>query len=96
MIERAVVLCASDHIQATDLLSKGSVTPVSTEPEIHDDRSGDFHARVKAYKEAILRAALRDSGGNQTKAAELLCLQRTYLVKMLRALNIRQSGEDKG
>jgi DNA-binding protein Fis len=35
-------------------------------------------------------AAMRQAGGNQTKAADLLGLQRTYLVKLLRALKIRE------
>ena len=48
-----------------------------------------FHDGVKAYKQALIRAALHESSGNQTRAAELLGLQRTYLVKLLRALDIR-------
>jgi Nif-specific regulatory protein len=44
---------------------------------------------VRASKQAIIRAALDRTGGNQTKAAELLGLQRTYLVKLLRELEIR-------
>jgi Nif-specific regulatory protein len=44
---------------------------------------------VRESKRQIIRAALDRSGGNQTKAAELLGLQRTYLVKLLRELDIR-------
>ena len=92
VIERAVVLCASDQIEARDLLLKASQMPAAP-PEPEQEKPGDFHARVKWYKEAILRAALRESGGNQTKAAEILGLQRTYFVKLLRILNIRQSAD---
>ena len=38
---------------------------------------------------------LRETGGNQTKAAELLGLPRTHLVKLLRALKIREP-RDRG
>ncbi len=55
-------------------------------------RDGDFHAQVKASKQAIIRAALDRASGNQTKAAELLGLQRTYLVKLLRELEIRDKN----
>jgi len=44
---------------------------------------------VRESKRLIIRAALDRVGGNQTKAAELLGLQRTYLVKLLRELDIR-------
>jgi DNA-binding NtrC family response regulator len=51
---------------------------------------GDFYAQVEAAKQTIIRAALDQVGGNQTKAAEVLGLQRTHLVKLLRALEIRE------
>jgi DNA-binding NtrC family response regulator len=53
---------------------------------------GEFHGQVKAYKQALIRAALREAGGNQTRAAQLLGLQRTYLVKLLGALNMREQA----
>ena len=36
------------------------------------------------------KTALRKASGNQTKAAELLGMQCTHLVKLLRALRIRE------
>jgi len=44
---------------------------------------------VRESKRLIIRTALDQAGGNQTKAAELVGLQRTYLVKLLRELDIR-------
>ncbi len=89
VIERAVVLCAGDHIQVEDLaLPHAVISPRVPAPTAADD--GDFHDQVRASKRAIIRAALHRAGGNQTKAAELLGLQRTYLVKLLRELEIRK------
>ncbi len=45
---------------------------------------------MREWKQAIVKAALRQAGGNQTRAAELLGLQRTYLVKLLRVFKIRE------
>jgi DNA-binding NtrC family response regulator len=50
----------------------------------------DFQTQVETFKQTIIKAALRETEGNQTKAAELLGLQRTHLVKLLRALKIRE------
>jgi DNA-binding NtrC family response regulator len=89
VIERAVVLCAGDQIQPEDLALTG--VPPSAPPALSPalGARGGFHTQVKEYKQAIIRAALRETGGNQTKAAELLGLQRTYLVKLLGAFKIR-------
>jgi DNA-binding NtrC family response regulator len=89
VIERAVVLCAGDRIGSDDLAlpTRGAPSAPSMNPGACD---GDFYAQVKAAKQTIIRAALDRVGGNQTKAAEILGLQRTHLVKLLRALEIRE------
>jgi DNA-binding NtrC family response regulator len=88
MIERAVVLCGGSEIGPDDLaLSAKTGVGRAPAPPVVDVEG--FHDGVKAYKQALIRAALHEAGGNQTRAAELLGLQRTYLVKLLRALDIR-------
>jgi DNA-binding NtrC family response regulator len=91
VIERAVVLCAGDQVRPEDLALPGS-TPLPTPLSYAAMEDGDFHAQVKASKRTIIRAALTRAHGNQTKAAELLGLQRTYLVKLLRELEIRDKN----
>jgi DNA-binding NtrC family response regulator len=88
VVERAVVLCAGDQVRPEDLALAG---PAAAPTPAQSSRAGDgdFHSQVRASKQAIIRAALDRVGGNQTKAAELLGLQRTYLVKLLRELEIR-------
>ena len=88
MIERAVVLCGAIEIGADDL-ALSPKTGVGAPPAPPAVDIEGFHDGVKAYKQALIRAALHESSGNQTRAAELLGLQRTYLVKLLRALDIR-------
>jgi DNA-binding NtrC family response regulator len=93
VIERGVVLCAGDQLTPEDLALSG---PVQTTPWTSSTpfvEVGEYHERVKDYKQAIIKAALRQAGGNQTKAADLLGLQRTYLVKLLRALKVRPQAD---
>jgi DNA-binding NtrC family response regulator len=92
VIERAVVLCSGDQIGPVDLALSGSSSSTATSSAVVPTPLTDFHSQVKAHKQVVIRTALREAGGNQTKAAELLGLQRTYLVKLLRALGIRESG----
>jgi len=89
VIERAVVLCGGDQIEPEDLALPGAVAPSLSSPLAIPVEVGEYRERIKEYKQAIIKAALRQAAGNQTKAAELLGLQRTYLVKLLRALKIR-------
>jgi transcriptional regulator with PAS, ATPase and Fis domain len=89
VIERAVVLCAGDRIGLDDLALP--TRAVRSAPPMNSGAcDDDFRAQVKAAKQAIIRAALDRVGGNQTKAAEVLGLQRSHLVKLLRALEIRE------
>ncbi len=92
VIERAVVLCAGDQIEAEDLALPGSAAASPAGPPAPSVVVGEFHQRVQEHKQALVKAALGQAGGNQTKAAELLGLQRTYLVKLLRALKIREQA----
>jgi DNA-binding NtrC family response regulator len=53
---------------------------------------------MDAYSRKILEEALQRNGWNQTRAAEELGLQRTYLTKLLRQKGIsgRQPQENSG
>ncbi|MGC4098470.1 MAG: helix-turn-helix domain-containing protein [Nitrospira sp.] len=39
---------------------------------------------MELYSRKVIEEALRRTGGNQTKAAELLGLQRTYLTRLIK------------
>jgi DNA-binding NtrC family response regulator len=92
VIERAVVLCGGHEIGPEDLALSG---PAAPPPASSVSASGrDFHGQVEAFKHAVIEAALRETGGNQTKAAERLGLQRTYLVKLLREFKIRMPEKE--
>jgi DNA-binding NtrC family response regulator len=79
-IERAVVLGGSSLISPADLgLRLG--TPAGQSETAPDAMIGPFHDSVGQFKRALIRHALEAANGNQTRAAEALGLQRTYLAR---------------
>jgi DNA-binding NtrC family response regulator len=89
-IERAVVLCGGHEIGPEDLALAVPAVPPHEVPLVPSAEGQDFFAQVETFKQDLIRAALVETGGNQTKAAQRLGLQRTHLVKLLRALKIRE------
>jgi Nif-specific regulatory protein len=92
VIERAVVLSPPGS----------NITEESFPPEIRESpfgtaleplsNSGPIPKMVEGmnqFKKDLLRRALEKTGGNQTEAAKLLGLQRTYLARMIRTLGLR-------
>ncbi len=72
------------------------LTPDLLPPEVLAGPSpGELDGEVQPYREAVatckqrlVRAALARTGGNQTRAAELLDLQRSYLNRLIKDLGI--------
>lgn len=83
-IERAVVLGTASQIE-TDDLPQHVVAAAARNP----DAVGEYQAAVEAFKRQMVADALEKTGGNQTKAAEILGLQRTYLSKLMKNLGLR-------
>lgn len=54
-----------------------------------DASAGSYHEAVLTFKRELLRSALARANGNQTRAAEALGLQRTYLSRLLKDLGVR-------
>ncbi|MGE0326269.1 MAG: sigma-54 interaction domain-containing protein [Polyangiaceae bacterium] len=84
-IERAVLLCAGDKIEPTDLPAKirglGGERRVS--PKL-PDTGLDLRRAVESFENDLLRQALDRTGWNKNRAANLLGLNRTTLVEMLK------------
>ena len=81
-IERAVVLSSGNEIGPRDLalVRPGPAAAAGTT----NDSVGPFHESVEQFKRALISRALDKADGNQTRAAELLGLQRTYLARLIR------------
>jgi len=78
VIERAVLLGAGNRLRVDDLGEGCEAEPLPS----------DLKSAVQGYKAALIERTLLEVGGNQTKAARLLGIQRTYLSKLIKELNI--------
>jgi DNA-binding NtrC family response regulator len=90
-IERAVVLGDGAAIAPADLGLRAAVDGDSA-PSGDHPTVGPFHESVEAFKHALIRTALAQAGGNQTRAAEMLGLQRTYLARLIKNFGLREHG----
>jgi len=86
-IERAVVLSTAPAIEPRDL----PISPPLTEEETEEALGSSYRQAVVNFKRDLLRSALLQAEGNQTRAAEALGVQRTYLSRLLRELGLRDS-----
>ncbi len=91
LIERAVVLAGSDVKEITPL--DLPLPPFNLRME-ESCTVGPYHESVLHYQKEVIRRAMEHTGGNQAKAAALLNLQRTYLARLIRKLNIRDHGKE--
>ena len=82
-IEHAVVLGSTENVLPEDLPE----TVLESAPS-GGAPAGEFHEAVAETKRQLIRAALEQAGGNHTKAAKILGLQRNYLHRLIRNLNL--------
>jgi transcriptional regulator with GAF, ATPase, and Fis domain len=85
-IERAVVLGEGELIHPEDLPETVLEAVPSVEPGAP---IGKYHDTVSAFKQRLIREAVEQSGGNITRAAELLDLNPTYLHRLIRNFDLR-------
>ena len=83
-IERAVVLKTGQMLTPEDF----SLQPMDITPEQSALMNRPFHEAVERHKREVIRRALALASGSQTKAAELLGLQRTYLARLIKQMKI--------
>ncbi|MEC4889377.1 MAG: sigma-54 dependent transcriptional regulator [Nitrospira sp.] len=88
VLTRALVLCEGSVIEPVHLtLSSEQTGPSSGNHQPLALEQG-YHELMETYSRTIIEEALRRTGWNQTRSAELLGLQRTYLTKLLRLKQI--------
>jgi len=83
-LERAIVLGEKDTIDADNLLLDLSLltsTPI--------DLNRPYRELVKDFKRDIVKRALDECGGNQSRAAEKLALTQPHLSRLMKDLGLR-------
>lgn len=82
-IERAVVLCEGGVLQAKDLSGSSSSPEKSVRtaglPDLAIDSGQTLNQQVENFERALIENALKKSGGNTSKAADLLGIKRSTL-----------------
>jgi len=87
-VERAVITCRGKKvIQPSDLALPGQSR------ENADYKGKNLKDSVTLFKKSFVREVLIAHGGNQTLAANALGIQRTYLSRMIKELNIDHRGD---
>lgn len=91
ILTRALILCPEETIEPEHLSLPAPLPPPA--PSGDQEPSAElmvfsYHKSMEAYSHKLIETALQRSGWNQTKAAELLGLQRTYLTRILREKQI--------
>jgi Nif-specific regulatory protein len=87
VIERSVVLCKNDIIARKDLYLGNeniSVKGVDSEPVM------PLKQAVNNFKKSYITRVLENTGWKQTRASDILKIQRTYLSRLINELNINK------
>jgi transcriptional regulator with PAS, ATPase and Fis domain len=87
VIARAVVLTLQDQI-GPEQLNLAPPEPIPTGGDSVDYSSLPYHESMEEHSRRVIINALRFCGGSQTRAAERLKLQRTYLARLIKQKNI--------
>lgn len=93
VIARAVVLNQSDTIEP-DMLSLDAMSR-TTQDERLVYLSLPYHESMSAHSRYIIEQALKNTAGNQTKAADRLKLQRTYLARLIKQQKMREEQTER-
>ncbi len=81
------VLAVSHDPLATNGLAKPAAPSPPPAPAASKPGVG-FHGAVCEFKRRLIEATLAQAGGNRTRAARALGLQRTYLLRLMREFQI--------
>ena len=94
VVARAVVLSSGDTIEP-DMLAlmpdDAELRPKGNSPLPYLDLP--YHESMDAHSRFIIARAIEQADGNQTKAADALQLQRTYLARLIKQQKARKDGE---
>ena len=87
-IERAFIVGEPPYIKVSDMAigSKGDAPSVS----VGNDDDKTLKAAVNAFKKSYVTRILEENNWNQTKAAKVLGIQRTYVIRLIDELQIRK------
>jgi len=87
-IERACVIGKNKEIGIEDIFLKSSEKTTEKEEKTNSSVIRDLKAAVNVFKTNFIRKVLEENHWNQTEAARALAIQRTYLSRLIKELQI--------
>lgn len=84
-VERAVVICSGEYIGPNDLVLQGNGGAAE---DGYAERP--LKEATTLFKKHFIEGALRSHGWNQTETAKVLGIQRTYLSRLIKELEINR------
>lgn len=85
-IERAMVLCRADRLTDSDFPFLNTLTDTGSELL----RPRPLQDAINEFKAVYIGELLKQTGQNQSRAAEILQIQRTYLNRLIKELGIQK------
>jgi Nif-specific regulatory protein len=82
-VERAVVITQEDYIEPADLILNAE-----NKPAVDQYNGNTLKDSINLFKKNYIHNTLEQHGWNQTETAKTLGIQRTYLSRLLKELNI--------
>src|SRR3989454_1522438 len=90
-VERVVIMHQNHRVGVKDLPAFGDA-----EPPAYSYRFPSFKEASDAYHREFIQRKIDESGGNVSRAAELMGIDRSHLYRRMRALGISARGERAG
>ena len=94
VVERAVVLATDDEVGVEvlpeEIIENAMRSSAAALAENGEPRMLRYHEGVAEAKRMLIREALRQTTGHQTRAAELLGHTQPYLARLMKNLGLRE------
>ena len=91
VLARAVILSSDGTITAENLRLENGNRPQKERCSDHNDHIPPFKESLDCHSQFLIIQALTQTGWNQSKAAEVLQIHRSYLVRLMKRLGISQA-----
>jgi transcriptional regulator with GAF, ATPase, and Fis domain len=94
VVQRAVILAEGPTILPRHL--PATVRPAPAGNGVSADSAAGYHETVRAFKRRLIERTLAEHAGSRTEAAASLGLNRTYLSRLLRQLDLQDEDVARG
>ena len=92
-VERACVVCKGEQIEAEDLFIKTFQFNAPISDLIGEDGSRNLKNAENTFRARFIKQVLEENSWNQTETAKALNIQRTYLSRLIKELDISNTKE---